>query len=73
MISYATFKILERKRVNGVLFAEFLLYSLALALQGFSGILLKFSLFAVVGWIWSSRQRLPNGTRALPGPWGKMP
>jgi hypothetical protein len=72
MISYVTFNLLDRKQVKSFLFADFLLYSLAFALQGFPGMILNFGLFLLVGWIWNSHQRLPNGTRALPGPWGEV-
>lgn len=69
MVSQESFKLLERKKVLGVLFAEFLLYNLALALQGFSLSIL--GLFLVAGWMRGSRYRMPDGTKELPGPWGQ--
>jgi hypothetical protein len=73
MISYVTFNLWDRKQVKGALLADFLLYSLAFTLQGFPGMIFNFGLFWMIGWIWNSRQRLPNGARALPGPWGELP
>ncbi len=70
MISPAVFKQLDRDKVKGVLVTEFLLYGLALALQGFS--LSIFCLFMAAGWIRSSRPRLQKGIRGLPGPWGEL-
>jgi hypothetical protein len=70
MISNKVFKVLEGRKVYGVLLVEVLLYILALALQGFSISIL--CLFLVAGWMWSRRRGLPEGTKALPGPWGKL-
>jgi hypothetical protein len=70
MISSKIFKLLGREKVYGVLFAEFVLFSLALAVQGFSVRVL--CLFLLTGWIWSRRPRLPEGVQRLPGPWGEL-
>lgn len=70
MISLSVSKILDHEKVYSVLLAEFVLYGLALALQGFS--VRTLGLFVATGWIWISRPRLPKGTRMLPGPWGKL-
>ena len=70
MISHVEkFKSLEWKKINGVLLTELFLYILALAFQGFS--FSSLCLFVVAGWLWSRRQSVPEGTKQLPGPWGK--
>ena len=72
MISHGMFKLFEREKVHSILFAEFLLYGLVSALLSFSRSVLSLSLFVVAGWIWNSRQHMPEGTRSLPGPWGEF-
>lgn len=70
MISHNLFQLLRWKEVKDVLLAELLLYSLALAFQGFSLSIL--CLFVGAGWIWTMRQSGPGETKRLPGPWGKL-
>lgn len=60
---------MEWKKSYNFILADFLLYNLALAFQGFS--ISTLGLFVAGCWILSGRQRLPKGTKALPGPWGE--
>jgi Cytochrome P450 len=69
MIFYKMFRAMEWEKSDGFILADFLLYALALALQGFS--LSALGLFVAACWIFSGRQRVPKGIKALPGPWGE--
>jgi hypothetical protein len=68
MIPLELVKVVVMDKANDVSLVEFFLSILAIALQGHSVSIL--CLFPIVGCFWSNRQRVPKGSRPLPGPWG---